>query len=74
MKCPYCGHEMRKGVIQSARKMFFTTKEHKVWLVPDYSCKDEVLLSHSNWTSPTIDAMQCEQCKRIIIDYSEEIA
>ena len=35
MKCPYCGNEMESGVVQSARTIFFTTKEHKNWFFPD---------------------------------------
>ena len=31
MKCPCCGNEMESGIVQSARTVFFTTKEHKNW-------------------------------------------
>lgn len=31
MKCPCCGNEMESGIVQSARTIFFITKEHKNW-------------------------------------------
>lgn len=72
MKCPCCGEEMVKGVVQSARKIFFTTKEHKFWFAPDIALEDEILLSSHNWTGPTCIAYICAECKKVVIDYSEK--
>lgn len=72
MKCPYCNNEMTSGVVQSARQIFFTTKAHKNYFVPDVAVGDEVLLSSHNWTRPTCKAYHCDKCKKVIIDYSEE--
>lgn len=72
MKCPYCGNEMKSGVVQSARQIYFTTKEHKNWFVPDTTCDDEVLLSFHNWTRPTCDAQYCPSCRKVIIDCPEK--
>ena len=72
MKCPGCGIEMKSGVVQSARQIFFTTKEHKNWFIPDVAGGDEVMLSSHNWTRPTCKAFHCVACKKVVIDYSEE--
>lgn len=53
MKCPYCGNKMTGGIVQSARQIFFTTKPHKNWFVPDKAENGEVLLSSHNLTRPT---------------------
>ena len=45
MKCPCCQNEMASGVVQSARQIFFTTKAHKNWFIPDVEGNNEILLS-----------------------------
>ena len=72
MKCPSCGIEMKSGVVQSARQIFFTTKEHKNWFIPDVVGGDEVMLSSHNWTRPTCKAFHCAACQKVVIDYSKE--
>ena len=49
MKCPCCQNEMASGVVQSARQIFFTTKAHKNWFIPDVEGNNEILLSSHNW-------------------------
>ena len=61
MKCPCCQNEMASGVVQSARQIFFTTKAHKNWFIPDVEGNNEILLSSHNWTKPTC----------IVIDYAD---
>ena len=73
MKCPCCGGEMTSGVVQSARQIFFTTKAHKNWFVPDTAGNEEVMLSSHNWTRPTCAAYHCSKCKKVVIDYSVEV-
>ena len=73
MKCPFCDNEMTKGVVQSARQIFFTTQAHKNWFVPDVAVGDEVVLSSRNWTRPTCAAYHCAECKKVIVDYSESV-
>lgn len=53
--------------------MFFTTKAHKNWFIPDIEGSGEVLLSSHNWTRPTCAAYHCEECKKVVIDYSIEV-
>lgn len=71
MKCPCCGKEMVKGAVQSAREIFFTTMSHELFFTPVGS-KDVSLSSH-NWTRPTCVAYHCEECKKVVIDYAEEV-
>ena len=71
MKCPCCQNEMVSGVVQSARQIFFTTKAHKNWFIPDIEGNDEILLSTHNWTKPTCIAYNCPKCKKIVIDYAD---
>lgn len=32
---------------------FFTTKEHKIWFLPNKAKNDEIMLTSRNWTRPT---------------------
>ncbi|MGN0800403.1 MAG: PF20097 family protein [Christensenellales bacterium] len=43
MKCPCCGNEMTSGIVQSARQIFFTTKAHKNWFIPDVAGNEEIV-------------------------------
>ena len=70
MKCPCCELEMKKGVVQSARTIFFTTMSHDFMFTP--AGKDVTLSSH-NWTRPTCVAYHCEKCKKVVIDYAVEV-
>ncbi len=72
MKCPYCGKEMETGVVQSARKIFFTTKAQKNWILPDIMWDEETVLSSHNWTNPTCKAYHCPACRKVLIDYGDE--
>ena len=73
MKCPCCGNDMTSGLVQSARWIFFTTKAHKNFFVPNTAGNKEILLSSHNWTRPTCTAYHCAGCKKVVIDYSEEV-
>lgn len=70
MKCPCCNREMEKGVVQSAREIFFTTESHNFWFMP--SGNQEVSLSSHNWTQPTCIAYICRTCKKVVIDYAKK--
>ena len=73
MKCPCCGKEMTSGIVQSARQIFFTTKAHKNWFIPDTAGNEEIVLSSHNWTRPTCTAYHCAECKKVVVDYSAEV-
>jgi len=68
MKCPFCGKEMTRGVVQSAREVFFTTKPHKAFFTANLFRRGEILLTEDNWTKPTCAASYCADCKKVIID------
>ena len=70
MKCPCCNNEMKKGVVQSAREVFFTTEPHGFWFKPGGN--EEVSLSFHNLTRPTCIAYICRACKKVVIDYAEK--
>ena len=67
MKCPYCGSEMTKGVVQSAREVFFTKEPHTLWFRAKGN--EEVVLSYDNFSRPTCDAHICRTCRKVVIDY-----
>ena len=64
---------MERGVVQSARHIFFTTKAHKFFFLPNAEGNDEVVLSSHNWTRPTVAAYHCAYCKKVILDYSVKV-
>ena len=72
MKCPICSREMKEGVIQSGRTIFFTPKAHKFFFSPDMGGNGEFTLSQHNWTRPTCKAYHCEKCRKILLDYEDE--
>ncbi len=43
MKCPCCGNEMKRGIVQSVGKIFFTTKEQKNRFLPDIAVDEEIV-------------------------------
>lgn len=71
MKCPYCNEEMEKGFIQCRDGVTWTPK--KQWIAALSSLgagaikigKDSGLSTNS-----VAEAYHCEQCKKVIIDYS----
>ena len=70
MKCPYCNDEMTEGFVQSARQVFFTTEKHKLSF---WAEGNEQILTQDNWTVPTCTAFCCTKCKKVIIDYSDNL-
>ena len=69
-KCPRCEKEMKKGFIQSGTRLAWVPKVSKVSVEPSLN-KESVLLSKQNRFSINyVDAYLCEQCKRILVDYS----
>ena len=66
MNCPICGKDMEVGYIQSARRVFFTTKKKHVFFVVG---KKDIILTDDNLTCPTGPAYNCSYCKKIVIDY-----
>jgi len=62
---------MTSGFVQSANQIFFSTRKHYLFFVAMED--DELALTLPDWfTSPRCKAYHCENCKKVIIDYSEE--
>lgn len=72
MNCPYCGNEMVKGFVQSSRAFFFAVEPHGILYKPNRK-KGEFCLSSHNFTNPICAAYHCPACKKVLLDYAEEI-
>ncbi len=70
MNCPCCSNEMQKGVVQSAREVFFRTEPRSAWSL--LGKKGEVSLSEYNFTCPTCTAYICRACRKVVVDYAEK--
>ena len=69
MKCPCCGKDMTAGFVQSGRAFYFKENQKKsIW--GNIAEKDDILLSTNNWYVPTAAAYHCNDCKKVVIDYS----
>ena len=69
-KCPYCGNELKIGFLQSSGLAFFTPKLHRIFIAPNLTNEDEVVLTSKNMTYPQCEAFLCSDCKKVIIDYT----
>ena len=75
MQCPYCGKEMEKGLIQSPHEIAWLKGEKRPLLGRAAFHHGSVVLSElSVWKSSAVTAYLCRDCKKVIIDYSEEMS
>ena len=70
MNCPYCGNEMTRGWVQSARRVLFTTRINESGF--DFKAKGDVVLTVNNFVNPNCIAYHCGACKKVVIDYAEK--
>ena len=70
MQCPYCNQEMEKGFIQSARPFMFTLKMKGIFLIKDTK---DISLSTDNFSNPHCEAYHCTQCKKVLIEYDQNL-
>ena len=70
MNCPYCGNEMTRGWVQSARKVLFTTTKKEGSFLTNN--KNDVVLTVNNFVNPSCIAYLCGTCKKVVIDYAEK--
>jgi len=61
---------MTAGYLQSARKIYFSAKQHHGILIPDEAT--DILLSHHNRNMPVCDAYHCPACHLVISRYVDE--
>lgn len=72
MKCPYCGKEMRYGVIQSPHEINWKPKKAKLFGTAQFH-EGAIVLSQNNFFKGScVEAYRCDDCKKIIIEYSDD--
>ncbi|MBR3865834.1 MAG: hypothetical protein IKM67_03860 [Clostridia bacterium] len=72
MNCPFCNKEMELGYIQCRDGVTWTPKKQ---LVAALSILGKAAFSIENGAadnSRTVYAYRCKDCKKIVIDYSED--
>ena len=72
MKCPYCEKEMTLGYIQCRDGVYWTLKKQLVASLSSLGKGSTCLSNGAADNSNTVFAFKCEDCKKIIIDYSSE--
>ena len=70
MLCPYCGEEMGKGLVQSARTIFWSRKKKKLFFIPNESEGDVVIAGGANGSIK--EAYLCKTCNKVTVDLTKE--
>lgn len=69
-KCPYCGTEMEKGILQTGgNNIIWDTKKHKILAVP--SKQGISLVYHPSGCAYLENVYRCKQCNIILYQYDE---
>ncbi len=72
MRCPYCGKETERGIIQSPQEIAWIKGERKHFFGKAEFHEDSVVLSEFSFLKGSaVTAHLCRGCKKVIIDYSE---
>ena len=75
MKCPYCGNEMEQGFIQSPQEISWKKGDKRPLLGRALFHEGSVILSELSFMKGSaVTAFLCRDCKKVIIDYSDENA
>ena len=70
MNCPYCNHPMLPGFIPARSEVYFTQSPHKLL----FAAKgNDVVLTKKNNTSPTAVAWHCPTCKKVVVEYGDQL-
>ena len=73
MKCPYCKKEMELGFIQSPQEISWKKGDKKPLLGRAQFHQGSVILSELSFLKGSaVTAFLCRECKKVIIDYSDE--
>ena len=72
MKCPYCNNEMDLGYIQCRDGVTWTPKKQLVSALSFLGKGGVSLTNGAHHNSETVYAYKCSECKKVIIDYSQE--
>ena len=73
MECPYCGKEMRCGVIQSQHEINWKPKNPNLLASASSAFdKEAIVLSEFSFLKGScVRAYCCDDCRKIIINYGE---
>lgn len=72
MKCPYCGDEMKQGLIQSPHEINWIPGEKRKFFGRAMFHEGSIVLSElSMMKGSACVAYNCLQCQKIVIDYGE---
>ena len=75
MKCPYCGKEMEKGLIHGRNEINWIKGEKRRIFASSEIHNDAVVLSELSFMKGSaVVAYNCKDCKKILIDYSDEMS
>ena len=69
MKCPWCGKEMDKGFVQSARPVIWSPDKKKLFFSATTS--DDFTISKGYWNGCFAEAYHCPKCKKVVISTDE---
>ena len=69
MRCPFCGEDMEKGLLQSGNLIVWVKKKHYLSLLPR---DGEVILDRNYLTGATVPSWICKKCKKVISEYTED--
>ena len=73
MKCPYCGKEMEKGLIQSLQELAWLPGEKRPLFGRAALHENAVVLAPlSMRNGSAVTAWLCRDCKKVVIEYEEE--
>ena len=73
MKCPYCKKEMELGFIQSPQEISWKKGDKRPLLGRAQFHERSVILSELSFLKGSaVTAFLCRECKKVIIDYSDE--
>lgn len=70
MTCPYCGKEMTLGYIQCRDGVYWTLKKQLVSSLSFLGKESTSLANGASDDSHAVVAFKCDNCKKVMIDYS----
>ncbi len=70
MICPYCGKEMREGLLTGDGRsaLRWSDNDEKLSIFDKLGGKGTVESAQYNWAAFKLDAVYCSDCKKLIID------
>ncbi len=72
MKCPYCGEDMEKGLIQNQNELVWLPGNNRKLFVRARFHEGAVVLSKlSVLKGSAVTAYICKKCEKVIIDYAD---